>query len=916
MIVLPAPYMLIPGVLSLPYLVEFLVLSVCIILTTAPIVRLFSLFTIPYSIAHFIVAMVFYFVDFSDHWAYSLLGLSFGKSSQAFFITHQIFVGLIAVFSVFAILTNAKHFEYFHTTLVTTFVSTLFFVSSFLINTSQGGIIPILFFLTSQVLFITPRKLFIYINGSSVFLMFIYLLVLSLWNLFASVADRFGFFDGSDNETLEKAMGFIGFAEVAYPSWIFFSMNYGAYLVFPLICVFTHVTLIGHKEKKTSVAQIATELQTQTENDKDVIDNTVFDKSMSTKLLLIQIAQMTLRTAITLLKVGIQILVKSGLIISLAVMFWVGLTDVSIFGFSFMLISLIFIFVPLSYARRAWPIVIVFTSLIILLQMVIQLSYINVSKIPQYVGLFKFNDNELGNKTIDFDDTHLEELYPKIILLVVANLQFYANLLGSKVSDATYGVKVFYYCASRLIDFWGIFICCVVIATAAFFEDVNLELILYVGALALLVLIQTHFSCYKVIIRTMLPVYSIVFFVILLVRYVVQLTETDEERGDLSEITEWHQVFTNMSMSELGFVKYTTVWQRFKGFLPNIAVIACCAIESRMLFTIPRYLQKVVHERSEKKKRYEKYQEEMNARLERSMANESEMEILAEGPTHDGTLLKQRPPLNFEERSGELKELSSSQILDNEKKTAPEQKISSQAELLRHVRKTEGYKTVPRPQMNRGEDSIQSMRRSELVVPQRELSDTQGPVGMSIDGTTCPQRTPPNQMRLTKNMTSFKMAMKQTMHESFAPNTVSFEGETGDASVYKFIEAPRLVKSSGYFVMRFLAIYIPHISVICAIVIAAYPSIKTKFSEDNKNEVVQTWDILHFLVFLTTMLCLISKRGFNIACAPLLWVCTFCMLVTIIPNFRSINLLIDQSGMFKNVEYKKWAYNLIGIKSC
>ncbi|EDR28959.1 hypothetical protein EDI_172760 [Entamoeba dispar SAW760] len=796
---LPFPYMTEPGLLSIPYLLEFLIVSFSGIFTETHILRVWSLLIMLYSFVHFIILITFYFVDIEEHWGLMLCGLMFKNQKQEFYILHTIFVGVIGIISFFGIFSRSEKINIRHTALVPTLTALFFFISAFVVNSSQGGIIPILFFLASIVLIISPRLLFKFLSVSLAFIMFIYLIILSLWNIFSFVSNEYNFFQTTELDILQKAMSTVGFSIVRYPSWVFFGMNYVAYLMFPLICLCIKITFNEKETENNSESSPQTGITEFTSKTEDNSEEEQFieEKKSKNKIIKEGLKQIY-KLIITCLAVCLQIIVKGGVFISIIVMFCVGLVNISIFGFSFLVISISLIFIPVNYCQKLWPIVIIYTLLIVLMEMIVQLDYIDVSSLPSYIGLYKFNDQTTLSVDIKWNDTHLGELISKIILLFVSFLEYYANKIGVKVIHDDSKIEVFKYSCAKFIDFWGLFICCVVIAIAALYEDINIELILYIIALAILVLLQTHFVYSKVVIQFILPIYSFIFFIVLLVRYVSQF-RPDSVYSNNNEIyiNNFWDIFTGMSQVEVGCLKYTSLWERVKGFLPNILVIAVCAIESRLLIIVPRYLKEV----------------------------------------EDGYLAK-------------LKKKRGVQHFDRE--------------TLQHS-------------FNRFE---QETRLEEETNEEKNLAKVEL-ISTSQEGN------------------------KIIKSKKDKPNNqnIYLDNEENSQCIPKFI------RELSDLIMRFLAIYIPHISVICAIIIAAYPIVDSTFEQ-------QTWDCLHFLLFITTMVCLLSKKGFNAACAPLLWVCTISMIILIVPNFRTINQLIDQYNVFGSTQTKVWIYSLIGIKTC
>ncbi|EKE38043.1 hypothetical protein ENUP19_0203G0014 [Entamoeba nuttalli] len=799
-ILLPFPYMIEPGLLSIPYLLEFLVVSFSGIFTETYILRGWSLLITLYSFVHFILLLVFYLVDIEEHWGLMLCGLMFKNQKQEYYILHTIFVGVIGIISFFGIFSRSEKIIIRHTALVPTLTALFFFISAFVVNSSQGGIIPILFFLASIVLIISPRLLFKFLSVSLAFIMFIYLIILSLWNVFSFVSNEYNFFQVTELDVLQKAMSTVGFSIVKYPSWVFFGMNYVAYLMFPLICLCIKI-IFNEKEPENNLENSPqtgiTEFTSKTEEDNSEEEPFIDEKKSKNKIIKEGLKQIY-KFIITCLAVCLQIIVKGGVFISIIVMFCVGLVNINIFGFSFLVISISLIFIPINYCQKLWPIVIIYTLIIVLMEMIVQLDYIDISSLPSYTGLYKFNEQTTHSVDIQWDDTHLGELISKIILLFVSFLEYYANKIGVKVVHDDSKIEVFKYSCAKFIDFWGLFICCVVIAIAAFYEDINIELILYIIALAILVLLQTHFVYSKVVIQFILPIYSIIFFVVLLVRYVSQF-RPDSVYSNNNEIyiNNFWDIFTGMSQVEVGCLKYNSLWERLKGFLPNILVIAVCAIESRLLITVPRYLKEV---------------EDM---------------YLAELKKKRGVQHFDRDTLQYSfnrfEQEARLADES------NEEKNLTKVELISTSQEGHKILKSKKDKTNKQNKYLDDEEKVQCI--------------------------------------------------------------------------------PKVICELSDLVMRFLAIYIPHISVICAIIIAAYPIVDSTFEH-------QTWDCLHFLLFITTMICLLSKKGFNAACAPLLWVCTISMIILIIPNFRTFNQLIDQYNVFGSTQTKIWVYSLIGIKTC
>ena len=182
------------------------------------------------------------------------------------------------------------------------------------------------------------------------------------------------------------------------------------------------------------------------------------------------------------------------------------------------------------------------------------------------------------------------ELLPKVLALIVVLIQQAANKIRIKgnLSTRTNTLK---YCFAQFADFWGIMICCMFMTIAALCEGVCIELFIYIIALTLLVLIQVHFKCYKTIIKFLLPVYSLVFLTMLLLRYISQFHTLEDFSGADSTVDTILDIFTHMSYSELGFTKYETLGDRIRGFLPNILAMAACAIESHLLIGLPKYLK-------------------------------------------------------------------------------------------------------------------------------------------------------------------------------------------------------------------------------------------------------------------------------------------------------------------------------------
>ncbi|EMD45134.1 Hypothetical protein EHI5A_137640 [Entamoeba histolytica KU27] len=751
LVMLLLPFVFIPGAVSAFYLVVFLLISLGFYITKMSVLRVLSYLVTCYSIFHFTLNIIFVFCGSDNSFVLFLCGLNFKYYGIVRSCLHFVSVLVLFFFSFLYCLTKKVSWQPIPSKFAPSLTSLVLFCSSLVLNTSQGGIIPLVLMVISTISFFVPKRIQTVIFVLTTILLSIYLLCWTLFTIYAWTAHEYEFInDLVLKNRMKDIFETIGFTITTLNSWVFSWLMFISYIFVCLSCGGIYLLIVFNKanKKQNGYKYLSSEEEREKEENEET---TMIEKSEDIKEenksiwnKITEYIKVIMKQIVLIIKLLIQITIDCGLYVSLGIMFCVGLVDISFLGFSFMIISICFVFIPPYYSKKMWPLVIVFIILQIITEIIVQLPIIDISAIPSYIGLHKFNNKSTETSEFDLKNTILSGTLSRIILLVIAILQHVANKVGYKITTNTHNVEIIKYCFSKIVDFWGIFICCFVIAFAAFFESINIELMMYIIALGVLVLIQIHFSNYKQIIRVILPIYAIIFLFVLVVRYIIQMDViiSDNSQSESPLIDSFGDIFTKMNQSELGLVKYNSLWERLLGLSPNIIVIVICFVESRLLITLPKYLKNVRQIRREIRKRKQDY-----------------------------------------------------------------------------------------------------------------------------------DQNPEN-------------------HE-----------------IEEEIKVPKKVKEISDLFMRFLSIYLPHISIICAIVFAAYPTIYT-------TPEIETWDFLHFLLFVSTLIALLMKKGFNAACIPLLWVCTLSSLILIIPNFHTINDFINQSGIFKTEETKEWFYKLIGLKTC
>ncbi|EDR24621.1 hypothetical protein EDI_173100 [Entamoeba dispar SAW760] len=749
LVILLLPFVFIPGAISAFYLVVFLLVSLGFYITKMSVLRVLSYLVACYSIFHFTANIIFVFSDSDNSFVLFLCGLNFKYYGLVRSCLHFGTVLVLFFFSFLYCLTKKVSWQPIPSKFAPALTSLILFCCSLVLNTSQGGILPLVIMVISTVSFFVPKRIQTWIFIPTSILLSIYLLCWTLFTVYSWTAHEYGLInDLTLKNKMKDIFETIGFTTTTLNSWVFSWLMFISYIFVCLNCGGIYLLLISNKtkEKYNGYERFQSDEGEKEENEETTMIEKSEDIKEENKSIWNKMAdhmKVIMKQIVLITKLLIQITIDCGLYVSLGIMFCVGLVDISFLGFCFMIISICFVFIPPYYSKKMWPLVIVFIILQIITEIIVQLPIIDISTIPSYIGLKKFNDQPTETSNFDLKNTILSGTLSRIILLVIAILQHVANKIGYKITTNADNVEIIKYCFSKIVDFWGIFICCFVIAFAAFFESINIELMMYIIALGVLVLIQIHFSNYKKIIRVILPIYAIIFLCVLIVRYVIQMDViiSDDSQSESPLINSFWDIFTKMNQSELGLVKYNSLWERLLGFSPNIIVIVICFVESRLLITLPKYLKNVRQTRREIRKR----KQDCNKNHEKEIEEE--------------------------------------------------------------------------------------------------------------------------------------------------------------------IKVPKKIKEISDLFMRFLSIYLPHISIICAIIFAAYPTIYT-------TPEIETWDLLHFLLFASILIALLMKKGFNAACIPLLWVCTLSSLILIIPNFHTINDFINQSGIFKTEETKEWFYKLIGLKTC
>ncbi|ELP88360.1 hypothetical protein EIN_228030, partial [Entamoeba invadens IP1] len=762
MIILPTPFVAIPGIISAIYVFLSVLLSVSYFISKTPLTRMFSFLMFPFTMAHLITVITCYYLNLNSHWALALCGLDFNKMGDlgyTRFVMSTCTISAVFIISIPVALSRYYPSNNKSKKAMKYLTSFLFFVLSFLLNASHTGAAPILFLLCSVAMFCIPQRYFTYFSIPIAFTTFLYIILWTFYSLYAWVAYKFDLFGVKDLSLVDEIMSTLGFTKTPLNSRVYTTMTYLSQLFFAFACWgISQVQVFNAQDDVPEGYQIVDDVLPSTQ--KESTFTSIYIVAICLKFL----TKVLYWTKVTL-KTLLEVVINCALYITLAIMFCVGLIDISVLGFSFMVLSVIYLFLPSRWVMKLWPVLIVFTLAEIVTLLIVQLDLIDISNVPDFIGLVKYNI-ETNSDVYKFEDTVIVGLFSRIFLLGVSVVQLLANGFESRIEHNETVVDIVKYCCAKIVDFWGIFFCCVFIAMAAFLENINIELLLYILALFILVVIQTHFKKYKKIIRFVLPVFAVIFFVVLVVRYLAQLADyedTSSEDSQENTVNDFWDIFTKMNRSELGFIKYTTIGERILGFLPNIIVITICAIESQLLITVPQYLQ-------------EKRIERRRIRLDRSMAEGEQLDA------------------KHEEKKVEI--------------------------------------------------------NVQVVTPKADDVD------------------------------------------------------------YHIIEVkvPGKLRRLSNLFMRFLAIYLPHIAIICSIVIAAYPAVYSSETE-------QTWDILHLLLFITTLVSLLSKKGFNTATIPLIWVCIVALLFLVIPNFHTVNDFIDQSGIFSE-GYKEWFYKMIGLKTC
>ncbi|KAL7719903.1 SH3 domain-containing protein [Entamoeba marina] len=621
--------------------------------TSFPFIKIGTLFIIPYSIAHIIVVLVMYIIEVqvelntyvTNPFVY-ICGLYFTLDESLYMILHSASIVVLLLLSPFNFIIKYQP-----------------------INKSQ----------TRH--YYSVIKSFLLFQFHFLFLIGIYIVCIPIWGLFASTTQRFDYLSNSTKEIMNGVMGSLGFSVIELPNFIMTGSVSISIILFGIFFDDGYFNIFSESNEEKNEG----------------------DKLHTTIKVIIEIIK-------TVVKVIGQIIINFALYISIALMFCVGLIDISVISFFFLGLSLLLVSLPKKYTLFIWPGVVLFTLLIIIIEMIVQFPIIDLSNVPTYIGLRKYCMNDVH---VEIQDTLIIGLLSRYLLFFITVIQLRVNRIGFEITIGKQILLNIQFCACKLLDFWGIMICSIFLAIAACFEDINIELITYVIAFSVLVLIQTHFKFYKKIITFLLPLYAIIFTIILTIRYISQLNLGIIDTSSTSEsnvviITNFFDIFTEMNLSELGFIKYQTITEKVLGFLPNILVIITCIVETKLLISLPIYFKR---------------------------------------------------------------------------------------------NKTE---------------------------------------------------------------------KKSMLH---APHT------------------PHHLKIFANTLMRIFSIYIPHICVLATFILATYPN-------SNTNTDDYTWDVLHLGVLLTTLTAFVSLKGFNIACAPLVWVCATSIIIVLIPNFSTFDAFINNIDYF------------------
>ena len=741
------PYTLMPGIVSVPYVFGVLILSLCLYLSSITITRILSVITALYSFVHLIIELVFLIGKFElNENTLTMFGVNFDYFSRAREI--GFFISIFCVFgiSVLSAITVEIKREYSNNRMMTSITSLLLFCLSLLINSSQGGCISILLMIISFTLFIIPSKAFNFVCIPTAFLLMIYFVLYPFYSLIGFVTLDDSLIKNEDTaKTINNVMSSLGFSIVQFNSPTYSCLFMATYLIYYLFCAcikvaknsysMTIVPMIeedGYTKISSNESDVTTEkeIDQAIEKDEDEIkenETTETTEELETKnkqkKSCKEIMKSFTKGIVLFFKCCLQIVVNCLLYISIALMFCVGLCDMNVFGLLTLLVSIICLFIPTLYLKKGWLAIVIFNILEIIVLLIIQLPVINVEQIPEFVGLVKFYDPK-ENVEFKMNNTILKQIAVRIVLLIALLIQYAINKVGFAFETNSKAIEIVKYSLYKFFDQWGVFLCCLVFAVASLIEKINVELVFYIIGLIILVSILVHSKHYKEITIWLLPLYSTLFSIILIVRYICQFVEFDSDTTTESSADEMGliELFTKLNRAELGIINYEQITDRIIALVPNALVIFACAITHRLLISIPKYIK----------------------------------------------------------------------------------------------------------------------------------------------------------------------ATEEDLH------------------------MPSIFKTVSRFIMRFFAIYIPHISLICAIILSAYPTIST-------TDEVKTWDLLHFILFISTLVSLVSKKGFNIACIPILWTCLISFIFLLIPNFHTFDEYVNINifeDMEKGMEIKQWIYKTIGIKTC
>ena len=255
---LPVPFVFVPGLLSIPYLLVPLLICYLMFFTKASLIRFISPIIMVYSLLHGITAIVFdvlintndgsesqsQFINEGNNGLYLMLGLYFNSSYFVCSIVHIVSLFVISIISLLSCFKRSQNRPI--TSNLSVKVAPLFlFALAFFVNTSLGGVIPVCIFVFSIILFFIPRKVFIILWVITTVFLMCYLAILPIWGVLASTSRQTEFIEL--DESVNELIGSIGFSVVELPNWMYSIMMYLTYISY--IC-YTSIVAVNRISRK------------------------------------------------------------------------------------------------------------------------------------------------------------------------------------------------------------------------------------------------------------------------------------------------------------------------------------------------------------------------------------------------------------------------------------------------------------------------------------------------------------------------------------------------------------------------------------------------------------------------------------------------------------------------------------------